>query len=156
MTETMGTKVIEERQAKIRAFLLEDRLHNPVWEMLAQITSYGPWADRRWWLIGKMAVYNQGASLSDDDIWEDIENEMKIPTTLWVDGLRGSQRARSDTQQVLRARAYKFPVTTWGNNVRVRAPSWWNNKMREVKPEDVLAFLGLIGGQSPTLRGHTE
>ena len=148
MTETMSTKVIEERQAKIRNFMLEDRLHNPVWEMLMKTTNIGAWADRRWWLFGKVAIYNQGASLSDNDIWEDIENEMKIPSMLWADGLRRSQRARSDAQQVLRARAYKFTVTTWGNNIRVRAPSWWDNKMRDVKPEDVLYFLGLIGGDS--------
>ena len=143
-------KRISERQNTIRRFMLEDRLHNPNFDILLCCGDIGDLTERRWFLFGQVAIYNQGSLLTDEDVWPDIVSEMKIPSILWADGMRRSTRGRGEAQQVLRASSYTFPSTMWGNNIRVRPVSWWQNKIRNVSYIDVIAWLGLIGGELPS------
>ena len=142
-----NTKLIKDRQAIIRRWMLQDRYHNQAFEILITVPGMGGYVERRWFTFGQIALYNNGASLTDDSVWDDVQAEMKIPSILWADGINRSVRAGSDAQQVLRLRSYEFPITAWGNNIRVRKASWWTDKMRRIDYIDVLAWLGLIGGE---------
>ena len=145
MSEDPKLKIIRERQARIRAWMIHDRIHNPLFEMLVQSNAYGKAVHRRWCLFGQVALHKSGSLLTDDDVWTDLQNEMTIPSTLWMNALRVTSTG-SAAQQILRVSSYRFPVTTWDNTVVIKAATWWDNKIRKVTFLEVLAWLGVIGG----------
>ena len=148
MSEPTRRQKIKARQDRIRAWMLGDRLHNPLFEPVLSINTVGRYMERRWYSFGQLALHSMGDLLGTDGQWAEIEREMRDwPSLLWVSTL--TRAATMSQAKKVYGASGKFGITTAVDPVRIVAATWAPATIKKQSALKVWGWLGPVGGVMP-------